>query len=256
MATGQPIFTAQEIARYARQIRLKALGGAGQQRLKHGRVLVAGVGGVGGPAALYLAAAGVGRLTLVDPDHVGLSNLHRQIQFRTTDLGRGKAESTAEALAALNPHIDIVARPEAITAEAVDALVRDHDLVVDGVDSFETRLLVSDACVRAAVPLVASAIGAWDAQIGLFDARPCWRCFVTEPPPLAEPCDAVGVLGPMAGLAGSAAALFALRRLAGVDQPDPGSGAGRLLMIDGLALSARVARVIADPRCPACGEDR
>jgi molybdopterin/thiamine biosynthesis adenylyltransferase len=241
-------FSAEEIDRYARHLVLREIGGPGQQRLAAARVLIVGAGGLGAPAALYLAAAGVGWITLSDEDVVSLSNLQRQVLYATTDVGRGKTEAAAERLAGLNPHVEVEAAP-AVTAANVAALVAGHDLVLDGTDNFETRLIVSDACLAAGIPLVTGAIGRWTGQVGVFAGRPCYRCLVPEVPPDAETCVAVGVVGALAGVIGSMMALEAVKLIAGAGQPLT----GRLLIYDGLAGESRTVKVGADPACPVCG---
>jgi molybdopterin-synthase adenylyltransferase len=242
-------FSPSEIERYARHLVLREIGGPGQQALKAARVLVVGAGGLGSPAALYLAAAGVGVVGLADADTVGLSNLQRQILFADADLGRGKVAAGAERLAALNPDVRIEPIPRAVDASGASALVGAYDLVLDGTDNFETRLAVSDACVAAGKPLVSGALGRWMGQVGVFDGRPCYRCLVPEVPPEAETCAAVGVVGALAGVIGSMMALEVVKRICGAGEVL----AGRLLIYDGLAGEARTLRVAADPACPACG---
>ena len=241
-------FSDEEVERYARQLVLAEVGGPGQQKLRDASVLIVGAGGVGGPAALYLAAAGVGRITLVDPDRVGLSNLHRQIQFTTEDIGREKTEATAGAMRTLNPHNRVVQLFASLDADNAPELIADHDIVLDGTDDFVTRLLVSDACVMLDTPLVSGALGRWNGQVGVFTARPCYRCLVPEPPPHAETCQRVGVVGALAGVIGSMAALETIKLIVGAGQPLE----GRLLCYDGLSAAVRVATVAADPRCRAC----
>jgi len=245
-----PPFSADEIERYARHLVLREIGGPGQQRLKAARVLIVGAGGLGAPAALYLAAAGVGVIGLADADAVSLSNLQRQVLFRTADVGRRKVEVAAEALAALNPHVQIDAHPVMIDAAEVDRAMKGYDLVLDGTDNFETRLIVGDACVRAGTPLVSGAIGRWTGQVGVFEGRPCYRCFVPEAPPDAETCQAVGVVGALAGVIGAMMALEAVKLIAGAGE----SLAGRLLIYDALAAETRTLRVGADPDCPVCSQ--
>lgn len=242
-------FSDREVERYARHLVLREIGGPGQQRLKAARVLLVGVGGVGSPAALYLAAAGVGRIGLVDDDRVALSNLQRQVIFDEADIGRAKVEAARERLLALNGEIDVEAVAARVTAASADRIVRGWDLVLDGCDDFATRLAVSDACVRAGTPLVSAALGRWEAQVGLFRGRPCYRCFVGDVPPEAETCAAVGVVGALAGVAGGMAALLAVRTLAEAGE----DASGRLVRFDGLGWDSRAARVRADPACPACG---
>lgn len=242
-------FSDDEVERYARQLVLAEVGGPGQQTLARARVLIVGVGGVGGPAALYLAAAGVGTLGLVDADVVALSNLQRQILFATADIDRAKVGAAAERLRALNPHTAIETHPERLTRENAAALVAAHDLVIDGTDDFETRLIVNAACVAAGVPLVSGALGRWGGQVGVFEGRPCYQCLVPEIPPDAETCARVGVIGALAGIIGSMTALEAIKRITGAGQPLT----GRLMLYDGLAGESRTVRVAADPDCPVCG---
>ncbi|MBU1323691.1 MAG: molybdopterin-synthase adenylyltransferase MoeB [Alphaproteobacteria bacterium] len=239
-----------EIERYARHLMLAEVGGVGQRRLKAARVAVVGVGGVGGPAALDLAAAGVGALRLIDPDLVSLSNLQRQVQFATADVGRLKVEAAAARLTALNPHVTIEARAEAATPDTAAALLAGCDVVVDGTDDFDVRAAVNAACLALGVPLVSGALGRWSGQVGVFAGRPCWACLVPKAPPEAETCARVGVIGALAGIVGSLCALEAVKLIAGAGAPLT----GRLLVYDGLTGAARTARVAADPHCPACGQ--
>jgi molybdopterin/thiamine biosynthesis adenylyltransferase len=243
-------FSDQEIDRYARHLVLREIGGPGQQALKAARVLIVGAGGLGAPAALYLAAAGVGRLGLVDPDHVALSNLQRQVLYASADIGRPKVAAARERLAALNPEITIVPIEQRVTTKNAAALIADYDLVLDGTDDFAPRFAVADACVAEGKTLVSGAIGRWTGQVGVFSGRPCYRCLVPEAPPDAETCAAVGVIGALAGVVGSMMALEAVKRItnAGTDLE------GRLLIYDALAGETRTVRIGADPRCAACGD--
>ncbi|KQW86381.1 HesA/MoeB/ThiF family protein [Brevundimonas sp. Root1279] len=241
-------FSDDEIERYARHLVLAEIGGPGQQRLKAARVAIVGLGGVGSPAALYLAAAGVGALRLIDDDAVALSNLQRQILFTSDDLDRCKVQAAADRLDALNPHVEIEDAPERLTADNAAWLLEGCDLVLDGTDDFATRFAVSDACVAAGKPLVSGALGRWSGQVGVFSGRPCYRCLVPEAPPDAETCARVGVVGALAGVVGAMAALEAIKLITGAGEPL----AGRLLLYDGLAGTARTVRVAADPTCPAC----
>jgi len=242
-------FSEDEIERYARHLVLADVGGPGQQRLKAARVLIVGMGGVGGPAALYLAAAGVGTLGLIDDDTVSLSNLQRQIQFETADVDRSKVEVASSRLTACNPHVDVRTFAERLSAETALQRIADWDLVIDGTDDFETRMAVNAACVRAGVPLVSGALGAWSGQVSLFEGRPCYRCLVPDIPPDAETCARVGVIGALAGLIGSLAALEAIKRLTGAGEPLT----GRLWIHDALTGRTRTVRIAADPACPVCG---
>jgi molybdopterin/thiamine biosynthesis adenylyltransferase len=243
------MFSDREVERYARHLVLREIGGPGQQKLKAARVVIAGLGGVGAPAALYLAAAGVGTIAVVDDDAVALTNLQRQILYTESDVGRAKVEAGRDRLAALNADVAVEAVAERITADNARALVRGCDAVIDGTDSFETRQIVGDACVAENVTLVAAAIGRWDAQIAVLRGRPCWRCFVPEIPPGIETCAAVGVVGALAGVAGSLAALAAIKLITGAGD-DP---TGQVLMLDTLSWRLRSATLNADPACPVCG---
>ncbi len=245
-------FSDDEIERYARHLVLSEVGGPGQQNLKAARVLILGLGGVGGPAALYLAAAGVGTLGLIDPDAVGLSNLQRQVQFATPDIDRSKVEVGADRLSALNPHIAVHTYPHRLTPINAPDLIADYDLVIDGTDDFETRLAVNAACVAASVPLVSGALGRWTGQVAVFQGRPCYRCLVPDIPPEAETCARVGVVGALAGIIGSMTALEAIKVITGAGEPLT----GRLFLYDGLSATARTVTVTADPACPVCGDSR
>ncbi|MFY7719957.1 MAG: HesA/MoeB/ThiF family protein, partial [Brevundimonas sp.] len=241
-------FSDDEIERYARHLVLVEVGGPGQQRLKAARVGLIGLGGVGAPAALYLAAAGIGTLRLIDDDTVALSNLQRQIAFDVADIGRPKVEAGAETLTALNPHVRVEPFAGRLTVATAARLVEGCDVVVDGTDDFETRFAVNAACMAARIPLVSGALGRWNGQVGVFTGRPCYRCLVPGAPPEAETCARVGVIGALAGVVGSMVALEAIKLIAGAGQPL----AGRLLIYDGLAGTARTVTVAADPDCPVC----
>lgn len=228
-----------EIERYARHLVLREIGGPGQQRLKAARVALVGAGGLGSPLALYLAAAGVGRLTVIDDDVVSLSNLQRQILHRTQDIGRAKAARAAEALAEINPHVAVTALAERLTQENVARVLAGHDVVADGSDNFATRYLVADACGALAIPLVAGALGTFDASLTTlrpFESgadgapNPTYRCLFPEPPPAGAipTCAEAGVLGALAGALGSMMALEVIRQIV----PFGEGLVGRLLMID------------------------
>lgn len=242
-------FDDDEVERYARHLILSEVGGPGQQALKRARVLVVGMGGIGNPAALYLAAAGVGTLGLIDDDVVSLSNLQRQVVFGTGDVGRPKIEVARERLAALNPHTGVELFSQRMTpANARDLVSRFH-LVLDGTDDFDTRFAVNAACVAEKRPLVSGALGRWSGQVGVFTGQPCYQCLVPETPPEAETCARVGIVGALAGVIGTMAALEAIKLITGAGDPLQ----GRLLVYDGLKGASRVARVGADPACPVCG---
>ncbi|MDW7711711.1 MAG: HesA/MoeB/ThiF family protein [Deferrisomatales bacterium] len=243
-----------EILRYSRQIILKEVGGAGQERLKAARVLVVGAGGLGSPAALYLAAAGVGTLGVCDDDRVELTNLQRQVIHATADLGRAKAASAAERLRALNPEIRVEEHPVRLRAANAPAILAGYDAAVDGSDTFASKFLVNDACAAAGLPHVFAGILAFEGQLlTVVPGRgPCYRCFFREPPPPGSvpTCAQAGILGPVAGVLGSLQALEVLKLLLGVGEP----AAGRLVLFDGLGLTWREVAVQRDPRCPACGD--
>jgi molybdopterin/thiamine biosynthesis adenylyltransferase len=242
-------FSDEEVERYARHLVLREIGGPGQQRLKGARVLIVGAGGLGAPASLYLAAAGVGQIGLVDPDVVDHSNLQRQVIYDSEDAGRLKVEAAGARLVALNPNVEVVRIAERLTEANAGQLVGGYDLVLDGTDDFATRFAVNAACVETEVTLVSGAIGRWTGQVGVFAGRPCYRCLVPEIPPEAETCSAVGVVGALAGVIGSMMALEAVKLIAGAGEPLT----GRLLIYDALAAEARTVRIGADPACPVCG---
>ena len=242
-------FTQDEVERYARHLVLREVGGPGQQKLKAARVLMVGAGGLGAPAALYLAAAGVGTIGLVDLDTVSLSNLQRQVLYATADVGQPKIEAAVEHLSALNPHLTVETHPVWLDDANAGDIVSRYDLVLDGTDDFKTRFAVSDACLAHGKPLVSGALGRWTGQVGVFQGQPCYRCLVPEVPPGAETCSLVGVVGALAGVIGSMMALEAVKIIVGAGQPL----SGRLLIYDALAAETRTVRIGADPACPACG---
>lgn len=250
--TTASAFSDDEVERYARHLVLREIGGPGQQRLKAARVLIVGMGGLGNPAALYLSAAGVGGLVIADPDRVETSNLQRQVLFTSADRGRSKVDAGLRRLTDLNPHVETQALQLAVDSGNAATLVEGFDLVLDGTDDFHTRLAVSDACAARGIPLVSGAIGRWTGQVGVFPGRPCYRCLVPEPPPEAETCQAVGVVGALAGVIGAMMALEAIKVL--VDAGEPLMG--RLLVYDALSAVTRTVRVAPDPGCPACSGDQ
>ena len=226
----------------------------GQRRLKAARVLLVGAGGLGSPVALYLAAAGVGTLGIVDDDVVDATNLQRQILHGTSDIGRSKLASAADRLREVNPHVAV--EPHAVrltSANALDLVAR-YDLVVDGTDNFPTRYLVNDACVLTGKPDVYGAVLKWEGQVAVFGAPggPCYRCLFREPPPagMVQNCAEAGVLGVLPGIVGSLQAVEAIKWILGLGQ----SLAGRLLILDALDLSFRELKIARDPGCPVCGD--
>jgi sulfur-carrier protein adenylyltransferase/sulfurtransferase len=261
-ATTQPIalpeLTPDDLARYSRHLLLPEVGVEGQQRLKAARVLCVGTGGLGSPLALYLAAAGVGTLGLVDFDVVDSSNLQRQIIHSTRDIGRSKLDSAAEKLLALNPALRVVKHETRLTSANALDILKDYDLVADGTDNFPTRYLVNDACVLLGKPNVYGSIFRFEGQASVFATRegPCYRCLYPEPPPpgLVPSCAEGGVLGILPGLVGVIQATEAIKLILGKEgKPLGESLIGRLLLIDALALRFRELKLRKDPHCPVCG---
>ncbi len=249
--------TDEELERYGRHIVLREVGGVGQARLKAARVLVIGAGGLGSPLILYLAAAGVGTIGVVDFDTVSLSNLQRQIAHRTGDVGRPKAQSARDAAQAINPNVDVVPHDVRLTADNALDLIGRYDLVADGSDNFATRFLVNDASFFARRPLVSAAVTEFDGQLATFKAYdrsgafPCYRCLFPEPPPpgTAPSCSETGVLGAAAGVMGTLQALEVLKEIAGVGE----SLGGKLLIYEALGSRFRTVKVGPDPACALCG---
>jgi adenylyltransferase/sulfurtransferase len=241
----------EELDRYARHIVLPQVGGVGQRKLKAARVAVVGAGGIGSAVIPALAGAGIGRLTIIDDDVVELTNLHRQPLFTGNDAGKPKAELAAKFVERLNGFVEARSVTERITNDNSGQLLAEHDLVIDGSDNFATRLAVSDSCVALGTPLVSAAAIQFQGQVGLFRARPCYRCFVGDAFD-ADDCDTcaeLGVLGALASTVGSFAALLAINTIVGigVDQ------AGKIHLFDGEKLSWRTIGIPADPGCRACG---
>ena len=244
--------TDEELERYARHIVLPQVGGAGQNRLKAAKVAVVGAGGIGAAVIPALAGAGVGQLTIIDGDTVDLSNLQRQPLYTSAEVGEGKAKLAAAFVAQRNPFIAVRAVAERIDAANAESLLVGHDLIVDGTDNFATRLMVSDAAVKLAIPLLSAAAAQFQGQVALFRAKPCYRCFVGDAFD-ADDCDTcaeLGVLGALTATVGSFAALLAIRFITGIGN-DP---AGTLHLFDGLTLSWRQLRISSDPACRACGQ--
>ncbi len=244
-------FTDAQIERYSRQLLLSEIGGAGQRKLAGARVLCVGAGGLGSPAALYLAAAGVGHIGIADADCVDLSNLQRQLLHDTPSLGVPKVESARETLQRLNPEVEVIPHHLRVGADNVAALIADYDLVVDGADNFGTRFLLNDACYFAGTPLCHGGILQFRGQATtlLFGDGPCYRCLYPEPPLDAGDCRTAGVLGAVAGVIGAVMATEALKLILGLGEPL----AGRLLVYDALALVFRELRYRKTPDCPLCG---
>lgn len=249
-----PLFRPEQYERYRRHLNLAEIGPEGQARLLAARVAIVGAGGLGCPAALYLAAAGVGTLGLVDADRVDLSNLQRQVLYGTGDVGRPKLEVARERLSALNPDLRLELHPVRLTAANALDVLRDYDVVLDGSDNFPTRYLVNDACVRLGKPAVYGAILRFEGQASVFDARrgPCYRCLFPEPPPpgQAPSCAEAGVLGVLPGVIAMLQATEVLKLVTGVGEPL----LGRFVQYDALEMRFSEFRFAKDPECPACGE--
>jgi molybdopterin-synthase adenylyltransferase len=249
----------EELDRYARHIVLREVGGTGQARLKAGRVLVVGAGGLGSPVLLYLAAAGVGTIGIVDDDDVSLSNLQRQIAHDSADIGRAKTQSAADRIHAINPNVAVRQHPVRLSAANALEIVSQYDVVADGSDNFATRLLVNDACFAAKRTLVSAAVTEFDGQLATYKAHdrahsyPCYRCLVPEAPPAgtAPSCSQTGVLGAAAGVMGTLQALETIKELAQIGE----SLAGHLLIYDALTTNFRKVRLAPDPACALCGPD-
>ncbi len=252
-------FTEDQIQRYARHILLKEVGGKGQARLLGSKVLVVGAGGLGSPLLLYLAAAGIGTIGVVDDDVVDLSNLQRQIVHSTAAVGRPKVDSAAETVAAVNPDVNVIKHQGRVTAANALELVSGYDVVADGSDNFPTRFLVNDACYFAGTTLVSGAILRFDGQVATYKAhepgedRPCYRCIFREPPPPGQipSCAEAGVLGALCGTVGSLQATEILKELLGVGE----TMAGKLLIYDALETTFRRIKARRDKGCPLCGEN-
>ncbi|HWD26857.1 MAG TPA: molybdopterin-synthase adenylyltransferase MoeB [Rhizomicrobium sp.] len=244
-----------ELDRYARHIVLREIGGVGQTKLKAARVLVIGAGGLGSPVVLYLAAAGVGTIGIVDDDTVSLSNLQRQIAHRTADIGRPKTESARDAMRAINPHVHVEMHPLRLTDENARALIERYDIVADGSDNFATRFLLNDACYATKKTLVSAAVTEFDGQLSTYKAYeadfPCYRCLFPAPPPegTVPSCSQTGVLGAAAGVMGTLQALEVIKEITGAGE----TMAGRLLIYEALNTRFRTVAFKRDPGCALCG---
>lgn len=249
-------FSEDEIRRYSRHILLQEVGGIGQAKLKAARVLLMGAGGLGSPLALYLAAAGIGTLGIVDDDTVEISNLQRQIAHTTARIGVGKAVSAAEAALAINPEVKIETHPFRLNADNALDLIGRYDLICDGTDNFNTRFLIADACALAKKTLVSAAVLRFEGQLSTFkphEGGPCYRCLYPEPPPagVVPSCSEAGVLGAVTGVMGTLQATEVLKEILGIGD----TMSGRLLVWDGLATRFRTIKLRPDPHCALCGPD-
>lgn len=249
-------FREDQVERYSRHIILKEVGGTGQKKLLNARVLVIGAGGLGSPVSMYLAAAGVGTIGIVDMDDVDLSNLQRQILHSTQTVGKPKVQSAFETLTAMNPDVRVIPVTDRLTADNVLDLFRDYDVIVDGSDNFGTRYVVNDASFFLRKPLVSGSILRFEGQVIVLEGyreTPCYRCLYPEAPPpgLVPSCSEAGVLGVLAGTVGTLQASEVVKLILGIGEPLR----DRLLIYDALAMSFRKVRVPKDPNCPLCGKN-
>jgi len=252
-ATELPTLNAEEIKRYSRHLIMPEVGMDGQRRIKQGSVLCIGAGGLGSPAAMYLAAAGVGRIGIVDFDVVDYSNLQRQLLHTTNDVGRTKLDSARDKINALNPHVQVETYEEALSSDNAMRLFKGYDVILDGTDNFPTRYLVNDACVLMGIPNAYGSIFRFEGQASVFATKdgPCYRCLYPEPPPpgLVPSCAEGGVLGVLPGVIGVIQATEAIKLISGIGQPL----IGRFLIYDALNMKFRELKLRRDPDCPVCG---
>lgn len=239
----------QDLERYARHIVLREIGGMGQVALRAAKVALIGVGGIGSPCALYLAAAGVGTLGLIDDDQVSLSNLQRQVLYTTDDIGRPKVEAARDHLSALNDAVCCEIHALRLSDENAQSVLNDYDIVVDGCDNFATRHVVNRACFALKIPLVSAALGRWSGQLSVFSGAPCYQCLVPEITDEGETCERVGVVGALCGVMGSMAALEVIKLITGAGE----DLTGKLLIFEGLTGVSRVLTLSPDPQCRVCG---
>ena len=248
-------FTDEQIERYSRHIILPEVGGAGQQKMLEARILLLGAGGLGSPAAYYLAAAGIGNLGIVDFDQVDLSNLQRQIIHSTERIGMLKTESAKKTIQALNPDVNVTLYNEKIDSSNILSIIKDYDYVVDGSDNFPTRYLVNDACVMENKTLIHGSIYRFEGQVTVFkpNSGPCYRCLYPEPPPpgMSPNCQEGGVLGVLAGIVGNLQVVEVLKLILGIGEPL----VGKLLIYDALKTEFRNLNLRKDASCPLCGEE-
>ena len=253
MGETRRVMTEEQIRRYSRHLILPEVGGAGQRKLLNSRVLLIGAGGLGSPVALYLAAAGVGTLGIVDFDVVDLSNLQRQILHRGRDVGRPKVQSALDTIGDLNPDVKVIPYQEALSSENVRRIFADFDVVVNGCDNFPTRYLVNDACVFLGKPMVDGSIFKFEGQATVFlPGHGCYRCLYPAPPPpgVVPSCAEAGVLGVVCGVIASIQGVETIKLLLGLGEPL----VGRLVFFDALAMEFRQVKYRRDPACPVCGD--
>ncbi len=244
--------TPEQTARYARHIVLREIGGGGQNALLSAKVAIIGAGGLGGPAGLYLAAAGIGEVTLIDDDVVELSNLQRQIQFTDDDIDKDKSEAMAQRLSARAPHTKITTHQLRLTSENATTLLQDHDVILDGTDNFATRLGINKAARALGIPLISGAIGRFEMQLGVFNTSntaPCYQCFVGDIEDTDRNCASEGVLGAIAGMCGSMMAMEAIKLITQTGT----LLTSKLYIFDALTSEGRTLKIRQDPNCPVCG---
>ncbi|MEZ5757762.1 MAG: molybdopterin-synthase adenylyltransferase MoeB [Emcibacteraceae bacterium] len=245
--------TDEQIERYARHVILKEVGGPGQQKLMKAKVLVIGAGGLGSPVLMYLAAAGVGTLGVIDDDVVDLSNLQRQIIHKTGNLGLEKTLSAKEALEEINPEVSVITHQQRLDAKNAEDIISGYDIIADGCDNFSTRFLVNDICLRLKKPLISGALSQFDGQLATFKGyekdKPCYRCLVPDHPRGILSCAEAGILGAVSGVVGTMQAVEVLKEILSLGE----SLAGRLLIYDALSATSRTIRLPKDPGCKYCG---
>lgn len=251
--TGRPIsLRDDQLDRYARHLILKQVGGAGQQKLLSARVLVIGAGGLGSPLILYLAAAGVGTIGVIDDDVVDLSNLQRQVLHSTPQVGNPKTQSAKDMIGQINPDVNIITLSERLTADNAKQIIADYDIVADGCDNFDTRFILNDTCLTLEKPLVSAALSQFDGQVSTFkgyqDDKPCYRCFIPDHPGNVGNCAEAGILGAVAGVVGSLQAVEVLKEILDIGD----SLAGKILLYDALSATSRTIKLPKDPNCATC----
>jgi len=253
MTNEKMTLTNDQQRRYARHIVLPEIGASGQEKLLASSVLVIGAGGLGSAALTYLAAAGIGRIGIIEPDRVELSNLQRQVMYETADQGRAKIDAAADRLNELNPDVGLELFPRRLTAENARERVRCFDVVIDGSDNFTTRFALADACIQEKKPLISAAISAFSAQLSTFKPylgkpHPCYRCFVPQQPAHEISCEQEGIIGPLAGMMGCMQALEAIKELLAIGQ----SLSGRIMVFDALSSESKLLTLVRDPGCSFC----
>ena len=243
----------QDLIRYSRQIMLPEIDAAGQLKLANAKVVIFGLGGLGSYASIYLAAAGVGHMVLIDFDKVDLSNLQRQILHSTNDIGKPKTESAKEHLLSLNPDVNLTLIDRKLEGVEINEIIKDADVVIDATDNFASRFMINEACVKSQIPLVSGAAIRFEAQVCVFDPRdetsPCYRCLYGEGENTDETCTANGVISPLLGIIGSIQAIETMKLIMGIGE----TLKGKLLLFDAMSMEWHQAALPRDPRCPVCG---